>query len=648
MDTSPLTDEELAARAAAGDPRAFARLHERHLPGLYDFVTRVVRDRRLAARALKAAAAEAHHGLREGQARGTPRAWLYSGAYRAALDVLLAGTEPRSGDPAIQFAPPGGEEEEVWAAAALLPPPDYALLDLHLRRGFGADELAPSLRVPRSALADRLARLQRELDAPAAEMFTHLPAVEPPVRHRPRKPPRGRRPLAAIAAVVLLAAVTTGAVIAARGQGVDDPAGLRSPSHRLGRAGPSVVAVAWSPQPGARGYSVLWSRDADRRPDESVELAGSATGAHSPALEAGSWWFSLRTRGDDGWSEGARLGPFVVPPTPTATIAARPDPASRTRSATFRFSASESGATFECALDGGEFRACESPRTYPRLHPGRHRLSVRATGVSEAPGEAVVYRWEIDVRTPKTRITRQPPGATRSTSALIRFAANEPGTRFRCKLDESPWYSCRSPQWFRHLTEQPHRLLVRARDRAGNLDRTPAAVEWRVDRTPPNTRIGGSARTGKTARFSLVADEADVGFRCSLDGAAFADCSSPLVLSGLSGGRHTLQVRAQDEAGNADATPAERTWIVDADAPGTLLTEHPPSVTRSRKATFSFTATEERVTFACSLDGRRFSPCSSPIIYIGLEPGTHVFRVRARDRSGNVDPTPVSWRWRVR
>jgi DNA-directed RNA polymerase specialized sigma24 family protein len=658
VEETPLSDEELASLAASGDRGAFDLLHERHFPGLYDFAVRVVRDRRLAARTVKAAAGEARAGLLDGRSHNSPKAWLYATLHGAALDALLAEGRVVAEDPALPFAAPGGDGEEVWRSAAALAPQDYALLDLHVRRELGADELAGSLGVARGGLALRLQRLREELGAyaggidssAAAAIFAELDPVEPPGPRFPRWRPSARRPVLAIAAV-LLAAATTGAVVAARGGGVDDPAELGSVTHRLGQAGANVVAVSWSSQPDGQGYSILWTRDADGLPDETVDLPASATSARSHTLAAGKWWFVLRTHGSgDDWSGGVRLGPFVVPDAPSAQLAESPPAASRSPAAIFRFSAPESGASFECALDEAAFQACESPRRYRRLKQGQHRLAVRATGISGVPGEPAVYEWTVDTRAPATRFTHEPPSATRAKSARLRFAASERGVRFACKLDDSPWHACRSPQSLAHLTEAPHRFAVKARDRAGNVDRTPAISRWVVDRTPPDTRVrrSGSGPTGQTARFQLVATESGVTFRCSLDGAAFAGCSSRLVLSGLGAGGHTLRVLARDEAGNADATPAERRWTVDSRPPGTLLVEHPPTVTTRSTATFAFSATEGDATFECSLDGRAFSPCPSRITYISLTRGGHVFAVRARDRARNVDPTPVSWRWRVR
>jgi hypothetical protein len=66
-----------------------------------------------------------------------------------------------------------------------------------------------------------------------------------------------------------------------------------------------------------------------------------------------------------------------------------------------------------------------------------------------------------------------------------------------------------------------------------------------------------------------------------------------------------------------------------------------------RKATFRFGSGEAGSRFVCKLDKRRFKPCTSPKIYKKLKRGKHVFRVKARDRAGNVDATPMVKRFRI-
>ena len=50
---------------------------------------------------------------------------------------------------------------------------------------------------------------------------------------------------------------------------------------------------------------------------------------------------------------------------------------------------------------------------------------------------------------------------------------------------------------------------------------------------------------------------------CRLDGGAWASCGSGHLVTGLSNGEHTLEVRSTDNAGNVESTPASRTWTVD-------------------------------------------------------------------------------------
>jgi hypothetical protein len=67
-----------------------------------------------------------------------------------------------------------------------------------------------------------------------------------------------------------------------------------------------------------------------------------------------------------------------------------------------------------------------------------------------------------------------------------------------------------------------------------------------------------------------------------------------------------------------------------------------------RKATFRFASSEPGSKFLCKLDKRTFKLCTSPKTYKKIEPGTHTFRVKARDRTGNVDATPTVKRFKIK
>jgi hypothetical protein len=68
----------------------------------------------------------------------------------------------------------------------------------------------------------------------------------------------------------------------------------------------------------------------------------------------------------------------------------------------------------------------------------------------------------------------------------------------------------------------------------------------------------------------------------------------------------------------------------------------------ARKATFRFASGERGSRFLCKLDKQKFKRCTSPKTYRKLKRGKHVFRVKARDRAGNLDATPIVKRFRIR
>ncbi len=95
------------------------------------------------------------------------------------------------------------------------------------------------------------------------------------------------------------------------------------------------------------------------------------------------------------------------------------------------------------------------------------------------------------------------------------------------------------------------------------------AVLWlvREDEDPPETTITRSPnpKTKKRrASFEFVSSEPFSSFECKLDRRGFKPCPSPRSYgkSLLRPGKHTFRVRALDEPGNTDPTPARIRWKV--------------------------------------------------------------------------------------
>jgi len=113
---------------------------------------------------------------------------------------------------------------------------------------------------------------------------------------------------------------------------------------------------------------------------------------------------------------------------------------------------------------------------------------------------------------------------------------------------------------------------------------------------------------------------------------------------------NTIEVFVTSYRGDGlTGAPAEVTVRHDAVPPETLLTSGPSGPTDSPTAAFTFTGTDDATAaddllFAWRLDAGSFSEFSGSrsVTVTELVDGAHTLEVVARDRAGNVDPTPAT------
>ncbi|HEX9696471.1 MAG TPA: hypothetical protein VGB64_09200, partial [Actinomycetota bacterium] len=352
-------------------------------------------------------------------------------------------------------------------------------------------------------------------------------------------------------------------------------------------------------------------------------------------LPAGTHQFRVRAVDPAGNTGDPTAHSWVIDlDAPVANITSGPPTPTNTTSATFHFNA-EPGATYQCALDAGAFASCTSPATYASLAEGTHTFNVKASDAAGNTGPAATHSWTIDITPPDTTITSGPSGTTTDNSATFGVGASESAT-FACAFDGGAWSACTNPASYSGLADGAHTFQVRATDLAGNVDPSPASRAWTIDTTPPAVSITSApaSPTNATGATFVFSSEPDATFECSLNGVAYASCSSPRSYTGFADGTHTFRVRPTDDAGNVGA-PADHTWTIDTVAPTTTITAGPSATTSSTGATFEF-STEQGATLACELDGGGFSSCASPKSYAGLADATHTFKVRATDAAGNI------------
>jgi DNA-binding beta-propeller fold protein YncE len=83
------------------------------------------------------------------------------------------------------------------------------------------------------------------------------------------------------------------------------------------------------------------------------------------------------------------------------------------------------------------------------------------------------------------------------------------------------------------------------------------------------------------------------------------------------------------------------------DPPDTAISAAPRARTKHRRVRFSFAATKPGAFFYCKLDKAPFGVCASPFRAPKLKRGAHIFQVYAVGASGQADPTPAVYRFRI-
>jgi hypothetical protein len=173
---------------------------------------------------------------------------------------------------------------------------------------------------------------------------------------------------------------------------------------------------------------------------------------------------------------------------------------------------------------------------------------------------------------------------------------------------------------------------------------TAATTTLKYDSSPPDVTPSVSGKVGANGWYT-----GDVSVTWTVsdsvsDVATSSGCGATTVTADTAG--TTVTCAATNGAGLS--TQRAVTLRIDRSAPDTTITGGPSGTVTSANAAFSFATSESGATFACSLDGGGFEPCSSPQSYAGLGDGPHSFQVRSTDAAGNTDASPAAQSWTVR
>jgi hypothetical protein len=385
---------------------------------------------------------------------------------------------------------------------------------------------------------------------------------------------------------------------------------------------------------------------------------------------------------------------------------------SESTSIKFAFSGTDNGVGvghLECNIDNSRYVACTSPFEFRNLvGDGTHKFSVREVDhVGNINFSPASFTWTVDTLAPSTTISRAIDGnktildngtITDSDSMSFEFSGEDTGgnedsgvgiSHFECNIDNSRYVACTSPFVFPNiLKDGSHTFTVLSVDNAGNRDFSPESFIWIVDTLEPlisidtvtdgngNRMTPGSNTSSNSMTLAFSGNDTGgkdgkgIGikqFECSLDGASFSICTSPVQFSSvdLPEGTHTFDIISEDNIGNINTSPESFSWTVDTEPPTTTIDSSIDGTqnnitneenTGSNSITLEFSATDSGGNegngvgvkqFECNIDSSEFDSCTSPLQLTNLTDGNHKVEIVSEDNVGNLSPTPASISWAV-
>jgi len=225
-----------------------------------------------------------------------------------------------------------------------------------------------------------------------------------------------------------------------------------------------------------------------------LESAPKPPNAKWNQLSGVSCWAAVDCVSVGYWNIGSRNWEYVLKSkegsgeTPDTTINSGPSGETESNKSIFTFQSSEGGAGFECAMDGGAYASCASPKEYTGLSETSHTFKVKAKDVAGNVDATPAERTFTVSQPPETTITSATPTYTDHAEPPITFTAGGSGLTFKCSLDdpeEKPKTACTSPYVLpQHLTPGWHTFAVGSVNKSGVVDATPAKWTFKTEGYP--------------------------------------------------------------------------------------------------------------------------------------------------------------------
>jgi hypothetical protein len=200
--------------------------------------------------------------------------------------------------------------------------------------------------------------------------------------------------------------------------------------------------------------------------------------AGSCASQLGSSGFNLDEDGSCGFGKATDLAGVAAGLDPVLRDNGGPTP---THALLVGSAAIDRGGSF---VSGRDQRGLPRPSDFPAISnteggDGSDIGAFELQAPTPGPGPVLVTMVAGDRKPPDTRIIQGPARDSYRHEAKFRFASTEAQSIFQCKVDGRRWKRCINP-YKRTVGPGKHVFKVRAIDRFGNVDQTPARFGWRV------------------------------------------------------------------------------------------------------------------------------------------------------------------------
>jgi hypothetical protein len=378
------------------------------------------------------------------------------------------------------------------------------------------------------------------------------------------------------------------------------------------------------------------------------------SGTELPTLNEGAHTLTVE-HVDKAGNAGTSSVAFSVDTSPPDTVIDSGAPPEYTNASQFHFffHSTEAVSTFECSVGTGSFHVCVDGFGVggTQFYNGgdfKVRAVDSAGNVDPTPA---IASWTFDDIVPIVNVSAPvADGSVGSTPALTySIDDTNAGTQTTCSISGATTiaiYNCASGAALPALNAGVNVLAVTHTDRAGNAGTT--FVSFTVDLAAPDTVIDSGTPPLFTNQPSFTpvfhSTESGSSFECAIGVQAFQACSSGAVVSGLSQNQtHTFHVRAIDDVGNVDASPASVSWTFDDVLPVvSIASPAANALLTTRTPTATFTATDENAgtpLTRCAVTGATTVAsytCSSGATLPSLNDGPNTLAVTHTDKAGNA------------